>query len=188
MYATARHTVTKDWRTRLPREMDVVVNDVSASPPTHAIAAYLQTSAMQKQRVSIHAVHGLVLAANCANLPPLPYSNPHALEYPGFKASLPVIPLSIKCLETLPVLLEYLYTQNKDSLLRSILPISPLGDIPPPAKLARELARVCAPVTLLSHLQRIHGLWGNVTALGISDEGLWRIMVQAWEVLQDALA
>jgi hypothetical protein len=143
---------------------------------------------MQKQRISIHAVHGLVMAANCANLPPLPYSDPEAPEYPGFMVTLPVVPLAIKCPETFPVLLEYLYTQNKDSLLRSILPISPLGDISPPAKLARELARMCAPITLKLHLHRIHGLWSNVTALGISNEGLWRIMELAWEVLHDALA
>lgn len=103
-------------------------------------------------------------------------------------ASLPVIPLAIKSPETFSILIEYLYTQSSDNLLRSLLPVSAFGDIPPPAKLVKELARTCAPITLQVHLHRIHGLWSNVTALGVFDQGLWQTMEAAWEVLQDAIA
>ena len=188
MYATARQTVTRSPKGRLPREMDVVINNGPTPPPTHLIAVYSQASGMQKQRVSLHPIHGLVMATNCALLPPLPRSEPHVSDYPGCMTSLPVIPLALKSPETFSMLVEYLYTQNSDSLLRSMLPIAGFGDIPPPAKLSRELGQSCAPITLQVHLYRIHGLWSNITALGVFDDGLWRLMELAWKVLQDALA
>ncbi|KAF8523776.1 hypothetical protein BU17DRAFT_43567 [Hysterangium stoloniferum] len=173
---------------RLPRELEAIINDVSTTSPTHIIATYSQPNALQKQRISIHPVHALVLATNCANLPPLPYSKPDTPKYPGGTISLPVIPLAIHNPATFPILLEYLYTQRTDSLLRSLLPLSPCQSIPKPEDLAKHLGATCSSMTLRTHLQRIHGFWTNVAALGVFDEKLWRTMEAAWEVLHGALA
>jgi len=34
----------------------------------------------------------------------------------------------------------------------------------------------------------VHGLWTNVCALGVADEGLWEVIDACWEVLLQALA
>ncbi|KAF8584615.1 hypothetical protein K439DRAFT_1281042, partial [Ramaria rubella] len=186
MYSAAMQTETKCPKGKLPRELDVVINDISTTTPTHLVAVYSKPSALQKQRISLHATHGLILAANCANLPPLPYSKPDIPAYPGTMISLPVVPLAIQSPDTFPILLEYLYTQRSEYLLRSILPLSSRGPIPPPDQLVGELLATCSPITLQNCLYRIHGLWSNVTALGVYDEKLWRTMEAAWEVLQEA--
>ncbi|GJJ14749.1 hypothetical protein Clacol_010593 [Clathrus columnatus] len=187
MYYMVQQTSAKCPKGRLPREIDVVVNDISGSPPTHAFAVYTPPTALQKQHVSLYPVHALVLAATCANLPPLPYSKPAIPEYRGSTIALPVVPLSISSPEMFAVLIHYLYTLRTDTLLRALLPLSGHASIPSPDQLTREFSTY-PPSTLQPYLHRIHGLWMNITALGIFDEKLWRTMEAAWEILHGALA
>lgn len=187
MYYMVQQTSAKCPKGRLPREMDVVVNDISGSPPTHVVAVYTQSTTLQKQHISLYPVHALVLAATCANLPPLPYSKPAIPEYPGSTVTLPVHPLSIPSPEMFSAVIHYLYTLRTDALLRALLPIPAHLAIPSPEQLTREFSSY-SPNTLRPYLNRIHGLWMNVAALGIFDENLWRTMEAAWEVLHGALA
>lgn len=187
MYYMLQQTSAKCPKGRLPREVEVVVNDNSGSPPTHVLAVYTQGTGLQKQHISLYPIHALVLVATCANLPPLSYSKPAIPEFPGSTVTLPVIPLSIPSPEMFAAVIHYLYTLRTDTLLRALLPIPAHTTIPSPEQLTRELSTY-PPGTLHPYMHRVHGLWMNVTALGIFDENLWRTMEAAWEVLHGALA
>jgi hypothetical protein len=41
--------------------------------------------------------------------------------------------------------------------------------------------------SLFSRMQKIHKLWSNTVALGISDQMLWRVMDRAWDCFVSAL-
>jgi hypothetical protein len=167
--------------------MDVVINNVSVEPPTHVVAVYSESSLSENRPISLHPMHQLFLAANCAHLPPLPGATADIPELPGSILSLRVIPVVFERPETFSILVEYLYTHNVEGLLRALLPLAAFGSIPPPAKLARELVRTCPPVTLQMTRYRLYGLYGIVTTLGVFDQPLWQMMEVAWEVLRDAL-
>ena len=188
MFAIAAKTVASCPKGRLPRELQVVVHDISAYTPTHLFAVYATPSALHKQRLALHPSHALILAANCANLPPLPYSRPAPSSFPGSVVTLPVVPLCIPSPDTFPILLDYLYTRRGSRLLGSLLPLSPRAEIQSPVQLSRELAEMVMVPTLRTHLHQVHGLWSNVTALGVFDEDLWRSIELAWDVLHKALA
>ncbi|KIJ27968.1 hypothetical protein M422DRAFT_190333 [Sphaerobolus stellatus SS14] len=181
MYYTARKSTPKCPPSRLPREIAVSMPSFAseATPaPTHVLAVYSTPSALAKQRVLLHSIHALILAATCANLPPLPYSTP--ARGPS-TVTLPVIPLSIPSPEMFGALLEYLYTFDTDALICSLLPVSNAGNgIPPPDVMASKLQ--ANPKSIPGCLARIHGLYNDVCALGVFDEKLWRTIEAAWEV------
>ncbi|KAF8496918.1 hypothetical protein JB92DRAFT_2795890 [Gautieria morchelliformis] len=187
LFASACQTVTHIPTGEVPLEMDVVINNVSVDPPTHVVAVYSRSSSLQNRPVSLHPIHQLFLAANCAHLPPLPASRVETPELPGSIVTLPVVPLIFERPETFNILVEYLYTHNQENLQRALLPLAAFGSIPPPAKLARELVRTCPTVTLQMTRYRLYALYGIVTTLGVFDQPLWRMMEVAWQVLRDAL-
>ena len=101
-------------------------------------------SAFYKQRLALHPSHVLILAANCANLPSLPYSKPAPLSFPGSVVTLPVIPLCIPSPDTFPILLDYLYMWRGSCLLGSLLLLTPRAEIQSLVQLVRELAEMAS--------------------------------------------
>ncbi|KAF8501853.1 hypothetical protein BU17DRAFT_58869 [Hysterangium stoloniferum] len=179
MLAVASTTTTVPPRDRLPRELEVIVNDFSASGPTHLLAIYSKTA----PRVSIHPAHGLVFAAHCAHLPPLPTPTSDSA-----KNTLPVVPLCLPNPASFPILMHYLYTKRPDHLFASLLPMAPGSSIQGLSQLAHSFAATFTVQALLAHVSRVHGLWSNVAALGIFDEKLSRSIEMVWEVLVESLA
>ncbi|KAF8488120.1 hypothetical protein JB92DRAFT_2757760 [Gautieria morchelliformis] len=184
LLAMSATTAANPPRDRLPRELEVVVNDIAADAPTHLFAVYARSAT----RISIHPVHALVLASHCANLPSLPDSKPTLPTQVGSTLTLPVVPICLPSPETFPILMHYLYTKRGDHLLASLLPIPAQGVTPALDQLSKTLAATFTVQALLSRAARVHGLWSNVAALGVFDERLWRGIEMVWEVLLGALA
>lgn len=182
---------------RLPRELDVLVHDMSAYCPTHMLAVYSMTSPNARaHKVTLYPAHHAVLAAYCKNLPRLPPPNPARNHISATQTiSLPVVPLCLPCPDTFPLLQSYFYTRRVDALLAALLPIAPamsesggqpLSDIL--GQLARRLSMECTTEKLLGYSITIRGLWRNVCALGVDDEALWRAMDMAWNVVLAAIS
>ncbi|KAH7909180.1 hypothetical protein BJ138DRAFT_1011360 [Hygrophoropsis aurantiaca] len=193
----------------LPKELSIMINDLSSDLPTHMLAVYARqpqtasSSAAPKRRVTLFPTHNVILAANCANLPSLPPSIPTSIpsnQTAAATINVPIVPLCVPSPETFPYLSTFLYTKRADHLLASLLPStsnlflsslisSPLS-LPTTASVqayASKLAAAHTPQTLLAHAMAVNGLWRNACALGIFDERLWDTMDIAWEVLLGAL-
>jgi hypothetical protein len=184
LFNVAATTVADPCRDRLPRRLEVLVKDLSADTPTHLFAVHSKPTT----RVSLYPVHALVFAAHCANLPPIPHTNSAAPAEDGKKIVLPVVPLCLPNPPTFSMLLNYLYTKRGDHLLSVLLPIPARGQKPQLKQLSRTAATTFTVQALLSYAAKVHGLWCNVTALGVFDERLSQVIEVAWEVLLDALA
>ncbi|EGO01235.1 hypothetical protein SERLA73DRAFT_167356 [Serpula lacrymans var. lacrymans S7.3] len=185
-------------RNNLPKELSIVVDDMSRYMPTHMLAVYARQSSATRRRVTLFPVHNIILAAHCANLPQLPESNPSAPDVPGSSISVPVVPLCIPAPETFPHLSAFLYTKRVDHLLSSLLPCPAPPSLyreepmesgnPELVQFATKLSSMYTAQALLSRAMLVNGLWRNVCALGIFDERLWGAMDVAWEVLLTAMA
>lgn len=184
----------------LPKELSVVINDLSSDMPTHMLAVYSrQVPAAAKRRVKLFPTHNIVLASHCANLPILQQSNPTSPEKAGESITIPIVPLCIPAPEVFPQLSTFLYTKRIDYLLATVLscPVPPaLYTEDPTSERVRNALQQCASKLatlapahiLLTRAMVVNGLWRNVCALGISDEKLWCAMDVAWEILLHALA
>jgi hypothetical protein len=179
----------------LPKELAIVVHDLSSALPTHMMAIYSPETVggAKKRKVTLFPAHSLILASHCAKLPP--FSSSHALpneEGSPQEITIPIAPLCLPSPETYPYLSSYLYIKRTDLLLESLLP----DDLP--RELAKEgaqllpfAAKLAGKFTaqlLLQHTMIVHGLWRNVCALGVFDDNLWNAMDLAWEVLLTAIA
>ena len=185
-----------------------MINDLSSEMPSHMLAVYsAQTSdaaSNRRNKVTLYPSHNIVLAAHCANLPPLRSITHPAPKVAGSSITVPVVPLCIPAAELYAPLSMYLYTKRSDLLLRSLLPVVP----PTPINVyvspdetsedaarqrqnilsfARQLAATYTPHALLQYAMRVNALWRNVCALGIFDSGIWETIDTAWEVLLLAL-
>ncbi|KAG2134656.1 hypothetical protein BD769DRAFT_1442693 [Suillus cothurnatus] len=80
----------------LPKELSMIVNDVSSDMPTHMFAVFSSRQpAPARHRITLFPAHNLVFATHCANLPILPTSTPALVECAGQEIKVPVIPLCI---------------------------------------------------------------------------------------------
>ncbi|KDQ56851.1 hypothetical protein JAAARDRAFT_132305 [Jaapia argillacea MUCL 33604] len=200
-------------RNALPKELSIIINDLSADLPTHMFAVYARqpsppssSSDAPRRRVTLFPIHNIVMASHCANLPRLSTEKPKTPEKVGEEVTVPVVPLCIPSPQTFPQLSAYLYTKRSDHLLASLLPCPPPqpfvfssssssspSDSPEShdAKLlayAKKLAGTYTPNALLQHAMLINGLWRNVCALGVDEERLWCTLDLAWEVVLRAMA
>ncbi|KAI0059984.1 hypothetical protein BV25DRAFT_1808084 [Artomyces pyxidatus] len=185
----------------LPKELSIVVKDISAEMPTHMMAVYSRLpTQLTRRRVTLYPVHNVMLASHCANLPSLPDSHPIIPETPGSSITVPVVPLCIPSPQTYPHLSAYLYIKRADILLSQLLPCPPPPAVATPPDdsesaqkdaimtFAGKLAATYTPHALLQYAMRVNGLWRNACALGIFDDGLWATMDLAWEIVLCALA
>ncbi|KAK7460830.1 hypothetical protein VKT23_008759 [Stygiomarasmius scandens] len=186
--------------TSLPNELSIIVNDLSATDlPTHMLAIYGRpTSNQPKAQVKLFPVHAMVFAAHCARLPPFPPSpntTPVSPSSEPRETTVPIRPICLPHPQTFSPLLQYLYTFRPEVLYRTLLPTLPSSAFTEDPlnpdnilSLANELGRTFVVNVLLRHAMLVHGLWTNVCALGVADEGLWEIIDACWEVLLQALA
>lgn len=182
----------------LPKELSIVVNDLSSDMPTHMFAVFSSRQpATSRRHVTLFPAHNLVFATHCANLPILPAPQPALPGCAGQEIKVPVVPLCIPAPEVFPQLSTFLYTKRIDHLLGSLLPCptppqlyldDPTTVVPLLEKFAQKLAQTYTAQALLMHIGRVHGMWRNAVALGIPDERLWCALDVAWEVLLTSLA
>ncbi|KAJ7594266.1 clampless1 Clp1 protein [Mycena floridula] len=185
----------------LPDELAIMVSDMTSwEPPTHLMAIYGPKKVPgQPTSVKLYPVHSIVLAANCARLPPLsaPVDKPSSFPQSSLRSSCPqqlmarVQPLCLPSPQTYPQLSAYLYTKRISIICSEpFLPRCSQKFEPsqPSLSFAAELAQKYTGQSLLQHVSAIHGLWQNVCALGIFDDELWEAMDAIWSVLLTALA
>jgi hypothetical protein len=180
----------------LPKTLAINVNDqASTIAPTHMAAVYSSgPSGPEPQRVMMYPVHQSILSLYCANLPvlPTPPTTPDALH------EVPVVPIALPNPESFPFLTQFLYLKNFRQLFDAFLTLIPANGIPDDldqlgwhdafvAEYSSTLARNYTMQRLASQAVKVHGLWRNVCALGISDTELQVFFDLAWEVLMQAL-
>ncbi|KAF8810341.1 clampless1 Clp1 protein [Phlegmacium glaucopus] len=181
---------------RLPKELEIVINDMTAIPPTHMLAVFgKQSKANQPRKVTLYPVHSLVFASQCASLPKFPTALPVAFPEDGEetrKVTVPVWPVCIPSPATYPHLSTYLYNKSTDFFIRTVLSRPPpptFGQDPSQIPLfAKELAETFTVQTLVKQTLLVFGVWQNVCALGIFDDNLWETLDNLWELLLTSIA
>ena len=128
-------------------------------PPSHIFAVPTRS-----KTIRLFPFHGTVIAAHCSRLAILPRSNVSPDEEGSL--SLPVLPLTIPHPETFPLLQEYLYTKKMDILSSRLASLSS-------SQWTRGFVRAAM----------IAGLAENATFLGVSDDGFWQVVDNAWAKL-----
>ncbi|KAF9463255.1 hypothetical protein BDZ94DRAFT_1164331 [Collybia nuda] len=182
----------------LPTEIPIVVNDSSASLPTHMMAIYgppPQNPSAEKRKITLYPVHSTVLAAYCAKLPAFRPTSDAVMsatpEHIVREVTIPVRPICLPSPQTYPQLSSFLYTKRTDALLASMMPCLPPQSLANQSEIITFATRLAGTYTihaLLQHAMTVHGLWGNVCALGIFDDALWDTIDLAWQVLLTAIA
>ncbi|KAG8882761.1 hypothetical protein FRB97_007800 [Tulasnella sp. 331] len=149
----------------------------------------------------VYPVNALVLVAHCARLPTLPASASLQPDVSNH-LTMPVVPIRLPHPPSFAKLFDYLYTKHFGRLCASLCPIpteslAAITELTTNAQ-ARERGELLAKIVetirdtyevaaLLEKMKFIHGLWSNVCELGIAEEGIWKCMNLAWQVLMKAL-
>lgn len=206
-------------KSTVPDSYDVLVKD-HASPPTHILAVkpLAQPSSSKTSQpcpVKLYPVHSMVMACHCRHLPPFapghceskecdhpsedgehPTTESKECDRPsedGERLTLPCRYLSLPHPETFPFSLAFLYTQNKATFLKALLPVPA-----PPNVVENEvdsvrgfgtrLGLIASPERILQSIYFTHMVWMNTLALGIVDDAYWECLDTAWESLLCAFA
>ena len=182
----------------LPKELTIVVQDLTSVLPTHMVAVYghapkTQTQTQRRTKVTLLPVHSLVFAAHCSKLPPFPPTLAPPEQKPGSQEiTVPVWPLCLPSPQLYPQLAAYLYNKRTDLVLQTLLPCPPPPTLEVDPSLivpfATKLSGTFTVHALLQHQLMVHGMWQNVCALGIFDDLLWDTLDLAWQILLTALA
>ncbi|KAF8523749.1 hypothetical protein BU17DRAFT_43466 [Hysterangium stoloniferum] len=185
LFQATRNTSAKPPIGQLPEKLALICHDINIEPPSHILAIY--SGACDHERVVLFPAHALVLVAGCANLSILPPSPPKPPATPDEIVTLPVVPLRIPSPATFSILLSYIYTRRLDTLLDELLPVyeetkHSLDE------LARKHAATFPLNELIGDARKVHGLWSNLSALGVFDDRLFSVLEFAWEVCLSALA
>ncbi|KAJ8507770.1 hypothetical protein ONZ45_g9885 [Pleurotus djamor] len=198
----------------VPTEMEVDISSlVNADIPTHVLLVYRQPPTKQGEQPAPPAitksamlipVHSVVLAAHCANLPPLEPSSVEVIPTSsgGAKVTLPVKPLGVPAPELFSLVNTYLYTKNPMQLFSALLPKG--CAVPEPLRpqslssmdeklaavrsLGQHVAQTYTPNDILQSIFRTNGVWRNVCALGIFDPAVWQPLDVVWEILLTSLS
>ena len=199
MYQALRSTKATFSGSTLPKTLPINVNDRAPTiAPTHMAAVYSSgPSGPEPRRVMMYPVHQSILSLYCANLPVLPtsVSPPTTLGAPH---EIPVVPIALPNPESFPFLTQFLYLKNVRQLFEAFLSLTPANGIPDDldrperhdafvAEYSSTLAQNYTMQRLASQAVKVHGLWRNACALGISDADLQAFFDLAWEVLMQAL-
>lgn len=183
MYATTTKVAAENPGDEIPEELEILVNEPTADTPTHIVAISPLVNDSPVNSVALHPVHGIILAAHCANLHVLPHSQP-----PGgaLRVTVPVVTISLPHPGSFGFLLRYLYTRRAQDVLAALFPDGTVKTSPPGQP--KKIAETHTVNTILSYIYLTHGLWSNVTTLGIFDETLWRVIEYTWKTLSAALS
>ncbi|KAJ7594188.1 hypothetical protein C8J56DRAFT_1121398 [Mycena floridula] len=163
--------------------------------PTHVLA--VSSSKTTSRDILTFPVHSLVLASQCALLPPL--SPPRSSS----TVDLPVVPLSLPSAAAFFILHTFMYNQRLDGVLKGLFPM-PAGFVDSvsheivkntlssgPA-LHRLSVHLCTSSssnlqTLMTHAAHVKELWQDTVCLGLYSPSLWDTLDLAWEVVLGAL-
>jgi hypothetical protein len=185
--------------TRLPSELEVIVDDLVTDLPSHILAIVPRASSSNGgRRIALHLTHSIVLGTHCASLPPNVFDRKAIRTVEdSTNLTVPVIPLSLPHVESFPLLHFYLYTKNHIGLITSLIQLPPtaLGLVPSAAgmpkqstgDIAHKLARMFTPTALGDIVARTHGVWANACALGVYDDNLWTAIDFCWTLATEAL-
>lgn len=169
----------------IDQHIDVTIGGDHSHVPTHMLAVWSKSAQNHGLRkVELFPVHDIVLAASCANMPPLQTTSRDAPADPS-TVRLPVVPICVPHRETFALLQQYLYTRQSDRLLACLLP-GTASDVQP-EDVARHYAETCSLAVLMQHAMQVHGLWSNACVLGVFDESLWRVLDVSWALLMESL-
>jgi hypothetical protein len=198
MYQALRSTKATFSGSTLPETLAVDINGLSTLPPTHMAAVYSsRPSGPEPRRVMMYPVHQSILSLYCANIPVLPTSPPLPTNSEA-SYEIPVVPIALPNPESFPFLTQFLYLKDVQPLFDAFLSLTPAsgipGDLHQPerydafvAEYALILAQNYTMQRLASQAVRVHGLWRNACALGISDIDLQGFFNLAWEIHMQAL-
>ena len=169
-------------------------------PPTHMAAIYSSApSGPEPRRVMMYPIHQSILSLYCANLPVLAASAPLSTNSESESSfEVPVVPLALPNPESFPFLTQFLYLKDAHTLFEAFLSLKPSKGIPSDldqparyeafvAEYSTILAQNYTMQRLASQAAKVHGLWRNACALGISDIDLQAFFDLAWEILMKAL-
>ncbi|KAF8909205.1 hypothetical protein CPB85DRAFT_1435784 [Mucidula mucida] len=172
-----------DLPSSLPVEID------GEFPATHALAMFSPAH----ERINVFPVHETMLRVHCNSLPPFPAVNDIPEDH------VPVIYLSLPHPESYVPMSRYLYTHRQDVLFSALCPgvqafeCTPFLSSTPQVRLNRDLVVSAAKILLatrpvLASMQYIYGLWHNMVALGIHDDGMWDVVLLAYSLYAVALS
>ena len=200
MYQALRSTKAAVSGSSLPKTLVINLNAQTSTtmPPTHMAAIYSSASpGPEPCRVMMYPIHQSILSLYCANLPVLAASTPQPTT-PEAPFEVPVVPLALPNPDSFPLLTQFLYLKDVHPLFEAFLCLTPAKAIPcdldQPARydafVAEQsiiLAQNYTMQRLASQAVKVHGLWRNAYALGISDGDLQAFFDLAWEILMKAL-
>jgi hypothetical protein len=200
MYQALRSTKAAVSGSTLPKTLVINLDGQTSTtmPPTHMAAIYSSApSGPEPSRVMMYPIHQSILSLYCANLPVLAASTPLPTT-PEAPFEVPVVPLALPNPDSFPVLTQFLYLKDLHPLFETFLCLAPTKDIPRDldqparydafvAEYSVILAQNYTTQRLASQAVKVHGLWRNAYALGISDTDLQAFFDLAWEVLMKAL-
>lgn len=196
----------------IPKIMALVLAPMGLSVcPTHVLAMYSTVpdhktiikrtvqDPWKRQRVYMLPVHGVSIAAACSNLPRLPASKvecelaqtePHL----AFTLNVPVVPLRVPDIDTIRILIDYIYFANPVSVRDHLMPNELISflDNNKGLNLSRDayIRKLVEAVDLDSlYRQACHtyGFYMNVVAFGVADKGLWDTINYVWSTLAGAI-
>ena len=200
MYQALRSTKAAVSGSTLPKSLVINLNGQTSTtmPPTHMAAIYSSASpGPEPCRVMMYPIHQSILSLYCANLPVLAASTPLPTT-PEAPFEVPVVPLALPNPDSFPLLTQFLYLKDVHPLFEAFLCLTPAKGIPSDldqparydafvAEQSLVLAQNYTMQRLASQAVKVHGLWRNACALGISDGDLQAFFDLAWEILMKAL-
>ncbi|THH03242.1 hypothetical protein EW145_g6411 [Phellinidium pouzarii] len=162
--------------------------------PTHMLAVHSSQASSAKVEIKLYPVHAIVLASHCCYMPPLPppigapKSNDELTHY------MPLVPLCVPSVDTLNVIVTFLYTGQISWLVRSLIPAwvetNFIGCQTLDDKVERvvdHLVETCSMDTLIRHLHRIRNFWMNARTLGVVLTCVWDMIDIVWKCYTQAL-
>jgi hypothetical protein len=172
----------------LPRHLEVAFYGDARGIPTHLLAFHSWPGPKYFKDVILHPVHSVVIIPQCTALRPLPPSQAtQVLGAYELQVALPVVTCSVPSLDTIGLLLEFLYSHEINPIMEALLPIETSGFGPSSFRGHKEqIVERCDQRTITAFLTRTQGLHLNVFALGVLDADLYAAINYAWQVLWEA--
>ena len=137
----------------LPKELSLVIHDLSSDMPTHILAVYShQVPAATKCRVTLVPTHNIILAS-----PHFPLHK--CIDHLFATLLLQTASAALYAKDTMG---ENVHTQLQQFATKPM---------------------AIAPICILLRAMAVNKLWRNACPLGVADEQLWCAMNIAWEIL-----
>jgi hypothetical protein len=106
----------------------------------------------------------------------------------SYRRVVPVVPIRVPHVPTIPLLLLYgLGLEVRTDLLAwRLLPPQAIEEFPNAAAMSQVMARICGEDQMARYVTHNQGLWKNILALGLRDAMIVEFVQTAWNVTADA--